>query len=344
MKKFFILLSVICASATVQAQSDKEPYLTKSLTSESIKNVKVETSGGSIMVAGVSSDAKIEMYVTANNGITGLSKDEIKKRLEEYYTVRINAEGGTLTAVAKNKEDDMNWKKGLNISFKIYVPVDASSDLNTSGGSISLNNLKGGNQEFRTSGGSLHVADVSGKINGRTSGGSIHVSNAQDEVDLSTSGGSIEAKNCKGNLKLSTSGGSLNLADLDGTIDASTSGGHIEGNNIRGELSASTSGGSVKLSDIHASLETSTSGGNMDIEVVELGKYVKVSNSGGSIDLTLPANKGYDLSLHGNKIKTDQLKNFSGSVDDNSVDGKLNGGGTEVKVHASSGHVNLSFR
>ena len=69
-----------------------------------------------------------------------------------------------------------------------------------------------------------------------------------------------------------------------------------------------------------------------------------MSNSGGSIDLQLPANKGYDLDLRGNRVKVNPMNNFSGDTDDNSITGKMNGGGTEVRVHAGSGHVNLNFK
>jgi hypothetical protein len=305
--------------------------------------VNVQTSGGSIMVQGSNAgEARIEMYVTPNNSISSVSKEEITKRLEENYVISIKVANNTLTANAKNKSNDWNWKKSLSVSFKIYIPGDVSSDLNTSGGSIKLSNLNGA-QVFRTSGGSLKIDHVSGKIDGKTSGGSINVSYANDDIDLATSGGSITADNCKGKLQLSTSGGSLNLSNLNGDIDASTSGGRIDGDNIGGDLSARTSGGSVHLKNIRATLEASTSGGSMDIQITELGNYVRVSNSGGSIDIQLPANKGLDLDLSGNNIKTDTLKNFSGSVDDNSVEGKLNGGGTPVKVHAGSGHVRIAF-
>jgi hypothetical protein len=344
MKKYILFLSLISVSVAVKAQFDKEPYITKSLSNQSVQNVKVETSGGSITVGGVSpADAKIEVYISGNNGIGTLSKDEIQKRLEEYYELKISVENNTLTAIAKQKRDNMDWKRSLSISFKIYVPKNVSTDLSTSGGSIHLNDLNG-KQEFRTSGGSLHVDKVTGKIDGRTSGGSIHLSNSSDDIDIGTSGGSIEAKNCNGKLKLETSGGSLNLSDLEGTIDASTSGGHIEADNIKGEFSSSTSGGSIKMTNISGSLETSTSGGNIDVEISALGKYVKVSNSGGNISLQLPANKGLDLDLHGNKIKTDVLKNFSGSVDEDEVNGKLNGGGTQITARAGSGHIYLSFK
>jgi hypothetical protein len=344
MKKHILFLSLIASSVAVKAQFDKEPYITKSLSNQSIQNVKVETSGGSITVGGLSpSEAKIEVYVTNNNGITSLSKEEIQKRLEENYELKVSVENNTLIAYAKQKRNNMDWRRSLNISFKIYAPKSISTDLSTSGGSIHLNDLSG-TQKFRTSGGSLHVDNVTGKIDGGTSGGSIHLSNSGSDIDLRTSGGSIEAKNCKGNMELSTSGGSLNLDDLDGTIEASTSGGHIDADNIKGELSASTSGGSIKMTNIAASLETSTSGGNIDVEVTGLGKYVKVSNSGGSINLQLPAGKGYDLDLHGNRVKVSPMNNFSGDTDDNSITGKINGGGTQVTARAGSGRVSVSFK
>ena len=91
------------------------------------------------------------------------------------------------------------------------------------------------------------------------------------------------------------------------------------------------------------SLEASNSGGGIDIEMKELGKYVKISNSGGSIDLQLPKNKGVDLDLSGGKIKTDQLGNFDGKIEDDSLQGKLNGGGVPVRVRSSSGRINLAF-
>jgi hypothetical protein len=343
-KLFFFLLAATSTAFTVNAQNDKEPYLTQNLSSETIKQVNVETSGGSIAVTGsTQGEARIEMYVNANNGLNTLSKEEIKKRLEEDYVVKINVAGNTLTATAKNKRDNWDWKRSLSISFKIYVPSSVSTDLSTSGGSIKLSDLKG-TQVFRTSGGSLKVDKVIGKIDGKTSGGSINVSNCSDDIDLATSGGSINADNCKGNIELSTSGGSVHLSALDGTIEASTSGGRIDADNVKGKLSASTSGGSVHLSNIRGTLETSTSGGSMDIEVTELGQYVKVSNSGGSVDITLPANKGIDLDLHGNRVKVNPMNNFSGDTDDNSITGKMNGGGTEVRVHAGSGHINLSFK
>jgi hypothetical protein len=339
-----LVLGCSCLLLNAQVQEKQEPYLTKSLSNESIKNVEVETSGGSIQVwGGNASEARIEVYVNQNNRRNGntLSKEEIQKRLDEDYVLNVSVNNNKITATAKLKEKNMDWERSLNISFKVFVTQNVSTELKTSGGSISLRNLSG-NQKFHTSGGSLSVDNMSGNINGRTSGGSIHVSNSKDNIDMETSGGSINAQNCSGNLDLSTSGGSLNLVGLKGKIKANTSGGGIKGSDIEGELSTNTSGGSIKLSDLSCSLEASTSGGHINISIKKFGEYVRITNSGGDIDLQMPGNKGVDLKLRG-RIKTTNLVNFSGDKDEDHITGKLNGGGIPVTVRAASGRINLSI-
>jgi hypothetical protein len=55
----------------------------------------------------------------------------------------------------------------------------------------------------------------------------------------------------------------------------------------------------------------------------------------------LPDNKGMNLNLHGQKIGLVTGKAFSGSKDDNDMNGTINGGGVPVTVKASSGRLNV---
>jgi hypothetical protein len=345
MKNFIALVACsLLLAASLNAQTDKTPYMTKSLSGQSVKNVMVQTSGGSIAVTGGEvSQARVEVYVTPSNSKSDMSKEEIQKRLEEKYTLDVTVANGKVSAIAKSKEKNLDWKKALNISFKVFVPSGVSTDLSTSGGNISLGNLSG-TQEFSTSGGNLDVDKVSGKIDGKTSGGNIDIEDSKSDIDLHTSGGNISAKNCDGKMRLKTSGGSLTLEDLNGEIDANTSGGSVHGKNIQGELEAHTSGGNIHFDDLACSLETSTSGGNIDVSFKSLAKYIRISNSGGNVALELPKNKGLDLKLEADRIKTDKLENFSGNVEDDQIKGKLNGGGTTVDVHSGSGKITLTLR
>jgi hypothetical protein len=344
MKKiYFLLLTASLLTLHVSAQIQKEPLMTKTFT-DLVRNVQAETSGGSISVSGSETGgARVEVFVNPNNSRDMLiSKKEIEDRLAEDYEINITVSNNKLTVTAKPKERNMDWKRALNISFRIFVPRNITSDLSTSGGSISLKNLNG-EQDFSTSGGSIHVENLSGKTKGRTSGGSIYVENSKDEIDLSTSGGSIHAEKCNGNIKLSTSGGSLHLKSLDGTIKANTSGGTVRGEDISGDLETHTSGGNIKLKGLSCSIETSTSGGNIDVSIQELGKFVKIHNSGGNIDLELPGRKGANLRLRGDRVSSGELKNFDGRIEKDRIDGTINGGGIPVNVSAGSGKVNLSF-
>ena len=345
MKKYFFLLLISSLSIALSAQDKNDiPFLTKSFAGESIKNVESETSGGSITVTGsAAGQSKVEVFVWPSNRgkNSSLSKEEIQKKLDEDYNLTVSVVGGKLTATAESKKKNIDWKNALSISFKIYVPVNVSTELSTSGGSLYLTDLTG-TQRFTTSGGSLHVDKLKGNIKGRTSGGSIHAKNCNDDIDLTTSGGSIEADNCNGKVKLVTSGGSIRLNNLSGEVDATTSGGSVHGQLIKGELLAHTSGGNIDLQKLSCSLETSTSGGNINVEIIELGKYVKISNSGGNVNAEIP-NKGIDLKVKGSKIKTEKLSNFSGSVEDDEINGKVNGGGIPVTIK-NSGRVSLTLK
>jgi DUF4097 and DUF4098 domain-containing protein YvlB len=346
MRKILFLVLAGWQILAAEAQSGHTPpYLLKSLAGESIQRVELATNGGNISVFGVpAAEARLEVYVWGNHDNEELSKEEIAKRLQEQYELTISVSDHKLIAIAKPKERNMNWRRGLSISFKAFVPQAVSSMLRTSGGNINLKNLSGPSQEFRTSGGNLDVDMVSGKLTGRTSGGNISLTDSKDEIDLETSGGNIEAVNCKGNIKLGTSGGNLTLRLLNGTVHATTSGGSVGGEAITGELHTATSGGNIRLRDLSCSLSASTSAGNIDIEMKDPGKYLNLTNSGGNITLQLPKDKGMDLRLYAEEVRTGTLNNFKGDSDGKHIEGAINGGGLPVKVDNSGGRISLSFK
>ncbi len=345
MKQLLVALFSMAIVFNISAQKkDSEPFTTKTFDAN-ITKVNVETSSGSITILGKDgTQPRIEMFVNESNqrGNSSLSKSELQARIDKDYTVDISADGGELRAIVKTRVRNMDWKRSLSFSFRVFVTPNVSTDLSTSGGSIDLKNLKG-KQEFSTSGGSLTVAQLSGSIKGRTSGGSISVLDCSDDIDLRTSGGSIDANHCTGNINLETSGGSVHLKGLNGKITANTSGGNIHGIGIMGDLKSHTSGGSIDFSEMACALETSTSGGNISVSIKELVKAISIKNSGGNIDLEIPKNVGVNLDLRANKIKTTALNNFNGKSDDDNLEGTLNGGGVEVEAHSGSGRINLSF-
>lgn len=326
MKRSLLLTVLLCLGVVVIAQkrNGESPYRTESFSINAIKNLKVETSGGSIQVKGGQSQGAIEMYVTSNNWADRKSPSEIQQILNEYYDVDIRSQGGTLTATAKRKNIKWSNKTSLNISFIVYSSSQVDADV-------------------RTSGGSLNLQDIAGTVTGRTSGGSITVKNLSKNIDLTTSGGQITAEDLDGIVKLNTSGGSLNLSDLSGTVSARTSGGSISATNINGDFNTETSGGSIHLKEIDGNLNARTSGGQITADLKATRDFVKLRTSGGSIRLKMPETKNAQLDLKGDKVRISELHNFSGTVKKDRVKGSLGNGNLLVEASTSGGSVDVKM-
>ncbi len=305
--KYFLAAGLLAVSLGLRAQdADDKPYQTKSFPASGVKSLRVLTSGGNVTVTGQSSgEARIEMYVWGNNSNDELSDAEIKERLEKYYDVDISQDATTVNATAKRKQG-IEWSRenALNISFKAYVPSGVATDLKTSGGNVSMENLNG-------------------------------------EQNAATSGGNIDVKNGKGNAVVRTSGGNIEVDGFNGTLDAITSGGNIRAEDAKGGLKLRTSGGNLDLASVAGSLEAQTSGGNIDARITELGERVSLTTSAGDVDVKMPLDKGMDLDLKGNQVKIN-MKNFKGVVEEDRVQGKLNGGGIPVNISTSSGDVHVN--
>ncbi|HET6528590.1 MAG TPA: DUF4097 family beta strand repeat-containing protein [Balneolaceae bacterium] len=301
----FLLIKPSLGSTSGLHSFDDDPYRVETFTLYGAGNLKVETSGGFIRVEGSSGNTvRVEMYVQKDG--RELSPEDTDL---ENWDIEISQSGEVVNVIAERK--DSNWSfwgsnNDISVSFVIYTPSEMSTDLDTSGGSIEVSGLKGG-QEVSTSGGHIKLANIEGTVEARTSGGHIEVENIQGDVAVRTSGGHITARQITGDLKARTSGGHINLAAISGSIEARTSGGSIE-----------------------AGLKS-------------VGQFVELKTSGGNIEITLPEDIGLDLNLSASYISAD-LSNFSGEMERGEVEGALNGGGPEISARTSGGIISLSFR
>ncbi|WP_141239874.1 DUF4097 family beta strand repeat-containing protein [Aliifodinibius salipaludis] len=281
-----------------------DPYRTEEFNINTPGELQVRTSGGHITVEGSNSNSvRVEMYVRKDG--KNLSPSDIN--LDEWE-IDISKSRNSVKAIAKYKKNN-NWSSWNNdrpsVSFVVLAPKEMSTDLRTSGGHIEAQNLEG-TQTIATSGGHLNLKNLTGTIDARTSGGHIDLSN------------------------------------LEGDLNVRTSGGHISANIIAGTLQAKTSGGHIKLSDVNGSVKASTSGGSITATLNAIDQFVDLKTSGGNVDITIPKNIGVDLHLKGSFVRG-KFNNFSGEMENDEVDGNLNGGGPKVSARTSGGTVSLSF-
>ena len=242
-----LFIGVLVSATLFVSGQNNELFMThtfSSLVALSIKSVEVTTTNGEITMNGINnSEAMVEMYVSPNNSgnfwslfrkkhQNNWSNEKIKQTIEDDYTIDIKVERETLYAVAKPKN---KGQQKLNISFKINVPKQVNSNLQTSNASIYISNLSG-LQNFRTSNSSVTIENVSGKIAGNTSNASIMVTNSNNDIDVKTSNGKITVSDCSGKIILRTSNDGVSLNNINGNIYATTSNSGITASKINGEL------------------------------------------------------------------------------------------------------------
>lgn len=328
---------------TLCAQRHQEEIMvdSQSLANKSIRFVEAETEGGNISVEGVrDGDARIAVYARSRG-----SEASIRERFADHYTVTINTAKNKLTVTAKRKKLRVRDNEQVSVSFRIYVPVTASSDLRTSGGNIRCRHLSAERQQVMTSGGNIAFDEVKGHVSGKTSGGNISINNCNDTFELFSSGGNIHARESNGNFSLSTSGGNIALEDLAGTIKATTSGGNVTADRVEGSLTTSSSGGNLRLQELSCSLDAATSGGNLHVIMRKTGAYVKLRNQGsGHTLLELPGTSGLNIHATGRSIELPKSPAFTGDISEREVNGTLNGGGVPVTIDGGDSRVVVKVR
>jgi DUF4097 and DUF4098 domain-containing protein YvlB len=345
MKNIAIAFILAASCLVLQAQNSESDYLyiTKTFKDASPKKIIAGTSHGNISVSDVpASQTRVEVYIHSSNSNQELSKQEIQKKLDEYFTLEISLSGDVLNASVRQKKDILFNESGLSISFVIYAPKTASSTLKTSHGNIDLTGLEG-SQDVETSHGNITISKITGKMVGQTSHGNVSVTNCDNDIDVSTDHGDITGRNCNGTIKLITSHGNIDLVDLKGKVRAGTSHGNISGNTIGGELTASTSHGDVNLDGMSSSVNASTDHGNISFSAVNITGEIVMNNGNGNISLELPKGKGLDLDLQGREVLVDGMQNFTGSKSKDLVKGSANGGGIKVMAKTDR-EARLTFR
>lgn len=216
-----------------------------------------------------------------------------------------------------------NIGRYVRFHFDVSLPQEFNVDLKTSGGSISIDDLRG-EVRSKTSGGSLSFDRIEGPVWGRTSGGSIKLLSCEGTADIETSGGSITIGEVTGDVVAHTSGGSIKVGEVKGDVDVHTSGGGISVKEVRGAIKAKSSGGSVSAyisTQPESDCSLSTSGGSVTVYLADdIGVNVNARTSGG-------------------RVYTDFPVTIKGDISKRSLNAKINDGGPELYLYTSGGSI-----
>ncbi len=273
---------------------------------------------------------------TADTTILSVTVDREMKRVSVGKALEIFAahaltfeqDGNTVTVKARLPKSDQLWSRktsGLNVKYTVTVPRKFDLKLGTAGGAIYVEDITG-QLKLETAGGSIRTGQVDGSVKADTAGGSIEVAGATGAVDADTAGGSIKLGKMAGPVKADTAGGSIRIASAAGPVHAATSGGSIEINDAAAPVKASTSGGSITARFIGAPDGESTldcTGGGVTVYVADkVGFHLDAQSIGGGVRSDLD-------------VETDRKPSRS------SLKGKLNGGGSVLKLRSTGGGITI---
>ena len=283
--------------------------------------LKLQSDLGSIEIKSHNSSMVEVEVIKKSRSFFGGDDEELLKSFE----VTFEQNGNDIYIYGKFENGRSRRRSHLNVRYIITVPEKYNIDLNTSGGSISVDDLQG-EVIGKTSGGSLEIGHINGPINGKTSGGSISVASSTGKSELNTSGGSISIGDAEGNLEAHTSGGSITLNSANGDIQVKTSGGGIDVHELTGNINAETSGGSIKC-----------------LLKKQPSRDCSLKTSGGSVTVYMPEGTAVniDAKTSGGHVKCDHEITIKGKIDKSSLVGKINGGGPNLYLRTSGGNINI---
>ena len=271
------------------AADDAKLLFEKSISTESGKELVTSIVAGSIQISSWSNN-EVNVKVYGN--------DEAEEK------VVFSAEQTSTGVKVDGKQKDT--KKMKNITIRVEIIVPQSYDI-----------------KLYSSGGSLSVKDITGKIETNTSGGSIAIENSNGNLEAYTAGGNVNISQSTGNIKVSTSGGKISVKDFDGNVDVSTAGGNIDLDGKNGKIDASTAGGSIRLD---------YTGKNLGMDLSTLG---------GNITATLPNDfdADADIGTLAGKITCDFAKVEKENHVSSFIRSKFNNGGETFKCTTSAGNI-----
>ncbi len=167
------------------------------------------------------------------------------------------------------------------------------------------------------------------------------------DLQLQTSNGAIEVSSLNGNIRLHTSNGSITASALKGKLQVGSSNGAISVADADGDCALSTSNGWIQASGRFDSLDIHSSNGRVVARTAAgstIASRWDIGTSNSAIELSLPSTlkATLDVTTSNGGMQLELPVTVQGYQDQSHLHGALNGGGPEISVHTSNGHIHLS--
>ena len=317
MRRTFILIAALSLAASAFAAEDV------------IKKGFTVSDGGTLRLDGANGNIRI---VTGGTGvaveITRSADGRRAERIMRDHKITFEQRGNDVVIVS-DLDDDHSWSFSWNDDYEVQWNIRVPDRYNV---------------DVETSGGWIQVDDIDGTVEAHTSGGGIKTGRISGEGTLKTSGGSITVAGGGARLVAHTSGGGIDIGDTTGPVEAKTSGGGIKLARTGGDVVARTSGGGITIEDAMGKVDAHTSGGSIRATLSrQPNADSSLKTSGGGVIVSLAPSIAVDLDAQssGGGVSSDVPITVQGTQDEDSIRGRINGGGPKLTLRSSGGGIRV---
>ncbi len=226
--------------------------------------------------------------------------------------------------------------------------------------------------------GDISIEDREGAVDASSDNGDISVEKIKGDVSSHMRRGSFTAKNVAGNVTLDGRVNDTNISDVTGTLNMTgTYWGDMQlarigkqvhfissrtdlqfarldgefnmepddlrANSIAGPFKIDTRSKGIHLQDVSGSVEINNRNGTVEVRPKAPLGNLNITNVHGEIDLTMPANAGFQLSAEsvGGDIQSDYTLSVDNSHNIATASGTVGKGGPEVHLRADHGTIQI---
>jgi hypothetical protein len=317
-------VSNLHASATINAGNCRVAFLSGRGTQRienSFGSVEVRTNDGPVTINNTNGS------VTATD-ITGAL--DLSNRFAEIRTTNI---GGTLTIRSNNARiEATNIRGAINISnsFGNVLVNDAKSDVivQNQNGEITLNGADG-IATLHTTFAAINFTRVGKAVNVHATNSMVRGDTVGDSATVETTFGGVDIRGIKGGARVTAANSGIRLAGVGGEVYAKTTFAPVTIRDAAGLVTVEGQNSSLTV-DAHASARC---------------QPISLRTTFGAIQVTVPMSAGYNLAAHTTfgRIQTSAATQVtvSGNIDPGSLNGKINGGGCDLRLDDQNGNIEI---
>jgi hypothetical protein len=303
-----------------------------------------------------------------NNGAVTLSGARGRQEIENSFgDVEVRANEGDLSIRNGNgavTASDITGTLDITNRFgRIHVThAGRGVTIHSNNGEIQVENVAGMTSVGNSFGG-VSVADTKSDVTVQNQNGEVRATDIAGTADLRTSFGrvtfshigkmlSVHAQNAVisgdtvgESATVETTFGGVDIRDVKGGARVTCGNSPIKLSNVGGEVYAKTSFAPVTIGNVGGPVTVEAANSSLTVEERPAQKCqpISLNTSFGTIHLTVPNGVGYNVTAKTSfgRIQSEADMTVSGDIGGNVLNGKISGGGCDLKLTDQNGSINI---